>query len=133
LQELIRQWWHEVIVPAFPEGWRVFAEALYDYECWGRQVYLIPGTQLAAGWNSVVLDGVEWYQSDPVLLPYDVQSVLENWPAALESGPKEEPTRFMFSARPGYYENLDNYEVASLHLATAHKVAPTEEPLDRIA
>lgn len=126
LQKLVRQWWQQVAVPAFPEEWRSFAEALYDYECWSRQVYVVPGGDLPPGWHTIDRDGAEWYESDVVHFPYDMPAALENWSETLESGPRPEPTSLVFSARPGYYENLDNYETAAQHLATARKVNPDE-------
>ncbi|MGQ0841981.1 KedN5 family methylcobalamin-dependent radical SAM C-methyltransferase [Actinokineospora sp.] len=126
LQALVRQWWQEVAVPTFPAKWQTFAEALYDYECWSRQVYVVPDGALPPGWHSIDQDGAEWYESDLVLLPYDLPTALENWAGILESGPKAEPTTFLFSARPGYYHNLDNYEIAAQHLAVARKAAAVE-------
>jgi radical SAM C-methyltransferase len=122
LRELIRQWWLDEIVPAFPERWREFAKALYEFEGWSRQVYVTPGGELPAGWHDADEDGAHRYESDPVPFRYDMPAALENWPETLESGPLEEPTTLVFSARPGYYENLDNYETASLHLATPRRV-----------
>ncbi|MCX4388089.1 KedN5 family methylcobalamin-dependent radical SAM C-methyltransferase [Micromonospora peucetia] len=122
LRELVRRWWLEEIVPTFPERWQEFAKALYEFEGWSRQVYVEPGGELPPGWHDADKDGVHWYESDLVSFRYDVQAALENWPGTLESGPSEEPTTFVFSARPGYYENLDNYETASFHLATPSRV-----------
>ncbi len=122
LRELIRQWWRAKIVPAFPEPWRDFAEALHEYESWSRQVYVEPGEELPPGWHTVERDGGTWYESDPVSFPYDMPTALHDWSATLESGPRLEPTTLVFSARPGYYENLDNYETASMHLATPRRV-----------
>ncbi|GAB3463621.1 KedN5 family methylcobalamin-dependent radical SAM C-methyltransferase [Actinophytocola sediminis] len=133
LQSLIRTWWQTVVVPQFPERWREFAMELYAFEEWSRQVYVTPDGPLPAGWHSTEIGGDAWYRSDPVEFRYDVPAALENWQKTLESGPVEEPTTFVFVARAGYYENLDNYEVASLHLATPHKVGAAEEQLPRAA
>lgn len=126
LQQLIREWWHEVVVPRFPEQWREFAVALYDYECWCRQVYVVPGNPAPPGWRLVESDLHDYYESDLVLFPYDMADALENWEQTLETGPVPNPTSYYFTARTGYYHNLDNYEVAAQHLATPHKAEPGE-------
>jgi radical SAM C-methyltransferase len=122
LQWLVRQWWHEVVVPQFPAEWRSFAHALYEYECWSRPVYVVPGEELPPGWRSTERDGEHWYESDLVELSYDMLTALENWSSTLADGPRIEPTSFVFLARPGYYQNLDNHEMAARHIATAQRV-----------
>ncbi len=123
LRELVRQWWLAEVVPAFPEQWQDFARTLYEFESWSRQVYVEPGGQVPANWHDVDRDGIHWYESRPVAFDHDVPAALEDWPATLESGPPSpDPTTLVFSARPGYYNNLDNNETAALHLATAHRV-----------
>ncbi|MFV2013417.1 MULTISPECIES: KedN5 family methylcobalamin-dependent radical SAM C-methyltransferase [unclassified Micromonospora] len=122
LRELVRQWWLTEIVPDFPEQWRAFAEALYEFEAWSRQVYVEPDGVLPPGWRDVNRDDLPLYESDRVSFRFDVPAALEDWTGTLESGPTEDPSTFVFLARPGYYENLDNYETASLHLATPHRV-----------
>ncbi|SDX69532.1 Radical SAM superfamily enzyme YgiQ, UPF0313 family [Amycolatopsis xylanica] len=121
LQDLVREWWQEVAVPMFPAEWRKFAAALYEFESWSRQVYVIPDGDLPKGWYLSERNGLEWYQSDLVSLPYDMPAALENWETTLADGPVEEETSFIFDARPGYYHNLDNYEIAAQHLATPRK------------
>lgn len=124
LQALIRQWWFERAVPEFPAAWQDFAASLFEYEFWSRQVYAAPDSALPDGWHQTVLDGADWYESDPVDLDFDVPGILDNWAecSALSSGPRPEPATFVFSARPGYYENLDNYETAAQHLAKATRL-----------
>jgi radical SAM superfamily enzyme YgiQ (UPF0313 family) len=122
LQGLVRQWWHEVVVPQFPAQWRSFAQALYEYECWTRPVYVIPGEELPPGWRGTERDGEHWYESDLIELPYDMLAAIENWSATLAEGPRPERTSFVFSARPGYYENLDNHEMAARHIAVAQRI-----------
>jgi radical SAM C-methyltransferase len=126
LQGLVRQWWHEVVVPRFPAEWRSFAEALYQYECWSRPVYVVPDEELPPGWHNTERDGEHWYESDLVELPYDILSAIENWSSTLADGPRNEQTAFVFSARPGYYHNLDNHEMAAWHIAIAQRVGGRE-------
>lgn len=122
LQALVRRWWHEKVVPAFPPPWRAFAVALYEYETWSRPVYVVPGALPPSGWRAVETDGAQWYVSDPVRLSYDIPAALENWVDTLASEPAEQPVTLVFTARPGYYSNLDNYEIAAQHIATARRV-----------
>ncbi|RKT55624.1 KedN5 family methylcobalamin-dependent radical SAM C-methyltransferase [Saccharothrix australiensis] len=125
LRELIRRWWHERVVPAFPEEWREFAEALYDFEQWSRQVYVEPGGVLPPAWHETG-DG-EWYESEPVTFAFDLPAALENWSDTVQTGPKREDTTLVFVARAGYYENLDNYEIAAQHLATPKRATSSLE------
>lgn len=130
LQSLVWQWWRDVVVPAFPPEWRSFAAALYEFECWSRPVYVVPDGDLPSGWHRTERDGGEWYESDLVELPYDMAAALGDWARTLASGPCEEPACFVFSARPGYYLNLDNHELAAQHVATARKVTGLDCRLD---
>jgi radical SAM C-methyltransferase len=121
LQALVRQWWQEQVVPAFPPEWRAFAEALYEYECWSRPVYVPPGGELPPGWHVAKVDGEQHYVSDPVTFSYDLPAALKNWADTMARGPLQEQAPFVFSARPGYYDNLDNYETAAQHIAVARR------------
>lgn len=135
LRQLVRDWWYEVIVPQFPVQWQGFAEALYEYEEWGRQVYVVPDGELPVGWHSTDIGGDEWYRTDPVEFAYDVPGMLEDWERTLETGPVARAASYVFTALAGYYQNLDNYEVASLYVASATKVgeAEQEQELDQAA
>lgn len=118
LQKLIECWWHEEMVPKFPAAWRGFAESLFVYENWTRQLYSVPGEALPPRWRLVRQpDGTEWYQSDAVEFPYNIPQILEDWPRVLEMGVQAEVSEFIFSSRPGFYYNLDNYEMAAQHRA----------------
>jgi radical SAM C-methyltransferase len=122
LQEMVQKWWEEMIIPEFPQEWQPFAQALFEFEKWSRAVYVAPGGQLPAGWHSTYIDGVEHYVSDPIQLSYDIEAALQDWPDTLADGPAEEPVTLVFTARPGYYDNLDNYELAAQHFANPRQV-----------
>jgi radical SAM C-methyltransferase len=121
LQALVRQWWQEHVLPRFPAEWRPFAEALYEYECWSRPLYVPPGGELPPGWHSEEVDGEEQYVSDPVPFEYDMPEALANWAGTMASAPVRKPAVFVFSARPGYYDILDNHEVAAQYIPVARK------------
>ncbi|MFE4581515.1 KedN5 family methylcobalamin-dependent radical SAM C-methyltransferase [Streptomyces chartreusis] len=123
LQGLIREWWNLDMVPLFPQEWRDFATCLYEYEYWSRQVYVLPEKEPPCGWNVTNLpNGDEWYESDPISFEYNMPDALEGWESTIENGPVRDAAKLVFSARPGYYHNLDNYEIAAQHLAEARRV-----------
>jgi len=124
LQALVRQWWQEHVVPAFPPPWQDFAEALYEYECWSRPVYVRPGGEPPQGWQVGEIDGERRFVSQPVPFNYDVAAALERWADTMADGPVREQVQFVFSARPDYYDNLDNYEIAAQHIAVARRLDP---------
>ena len=134
LQAIVREWWYDVAVPTFPALWQQFARELYEFESWSRQVYVIPGDDLPDGWHETDIDGQTWYESTTVTLDYDIPEMLENWETLdLTTAPPLNPTSYVFTARPGYYQNLDNYEIAAQHLATPRKLTEADAALPKAA
>ncbi|MEU5940789.1 KedN5 family methylcobalamin-dependent radical SAM C-methyltransferase [Micromonospora sp. NPDC047548] len=122
LQEFVRSWWREVVVPRFPAAWQAFAVDLYEYEHWSRPVYDQPGGELSAGWSVVETVSGPAFASAPVEFGYPVKEMLANWETVRTAEPVSKPTTYVFEAIPGYHDHLDNHETAAHYIAQARLV-----------
>ncbi|MFL1432705.1 MULTISPECIES: KedN5 family methylcobalamin-dependent radical SAM C-methyltransferase [unclassified Nocardiopsis] len=124
LDRFIRAWWSEEIVPRFTDEWRPFAEALYDFECWSRPVYQPPDADVPAGWDVRTVDDQDCYVSGPVTFAVDVDAALEKWRGGEEvAAPEPVETTYVFEAKVGFHDHLDNHETAAHYMALPRKTA----------
>jgi radical SAM superfamily enzyme YgiQ (UPF0313 family) len=127
LEEVIQAWWRDEMVPSFPSAWRVFAHELYVYEASCRPRYVLPGEQPPPGWRLSDVDGEPTYVSDPRRFSSDVARTITEWSGPQTRPPAREPVEYVFHARPGFYEHIDNHETGAhyqgLPIAVAAPVA----------
>ncbi|MEV1241808.1 KedN5 family methylcobalamin-dependent radical SAM C-methyltransferase [Nonomuraea sp. NPDC050022] len=120
LEREIEMWWRTAMVPRFPERWRPFAEELYTYEHWTRPVYVDPNLGPPPGWRA---DGAS-YQTDPIRFSHDMRRVLHQGEWDRDKPPEAETVWYVFDAKPGFYEHMDNHETAAHYAAEPLRVDP---------
>jgi radical SAM C-methyltransferase len=115
LENLLRQWWQHTMVPRFPKPWQTFAVNLYTFESWTRPRYVAPDTaNTPTNWH-IETDGDEpYYVTDtPVAFDYDIAAILDEWPTTATTPPLPKPTNYLFRARVGFHDHLDNHETGA--------------------
>lgn len=122
LTDVMRDWWRSAIVPRYPPGWRQFGTDLYEFECWSRPCYVIPGDSPPARWREVVRDGEKYLRSEPVAFSYDIDAALSGGIRA-DADPQQARLWYTFEARAGFYENADNHEIGLGYRASATRMA----------
>ncbi len=115
----IETWWCAEIVSAVPVGWRAFAADVYRFARWSRPVYQEPGAGLPEGWRR---DG-DRLVSEPVRFGSDLLATFD----ALRDGvpgtpPRPEAVCYEFHGAAGFYEHLDNHEVAAHYFTVPVRV-----------
>jgi len=124
LEREIEAWWRAAVVPRFPEPWWSFAEELYTYEHWTRPVYVDPHGEPLPGWR---LDGTPdamSYRTDPIRFSHDMHRVLKQGEWNREKPPEKEAVWYVFGAKAGFYEHMDNHETAAHYAAEPRQVDP---------
>lgn len=117
LEQEFENWWLSVIVPQFPASWRSFAAELYMYERWTRPVYADPHGGLRPGWHVDVAQDTVTYFTDPIRFSYDMASLLKPGAGSLEEPPRLAEVWYVFRAKAGFYDHMDNHETAAHYQA----------------
>jgi radical SAM C-methyltransferase len=123
LDAVVTQWWEQTIVPEFPPEWRPFARELYRYEKWCRPVYVEHGAVPPGHWRTELIDGEWCYVSEPVEFSIDVEEAVRNWSEGLTNPPPTAHVSYVFTARCGFHDHLDNHETAAHYMAVARPLA----------
>jgi hypothetical protein len=76
----------------------------------------VPDHGEVAGWRREARPDGDWYVSDEVTLAHDVEATLADWPAP---APTPQATTYVFEARAGFAEHLDNHETGAHYAAQA--------------
>lgn len=125
LEEEIGAWWLSTVVPQFPESCRSFAEQLYRYERWTRPVYVDPHGLLPTGWQADLSADPASYRTDPVHFSYDMARLLQRGEWDPDVPPEPEDVWYVFRAKAGFYEHMDNHETAAHYAAEPMRVDAT--------
>ncbi len=123
LEAVVGKWWEQAMVPEFPPEWRLFARELYQYERWCRAVYVRPGEAPPTGWHTELVDGEWYYVSEPVEFAIDIEEAMRTWSECLMFPPRAEAVGYVFLARCGFHDHLDNHETAAHYMAVARPLA----------
>jgi radical SAM superfamily enzyme YgiQ (UPF0313 family) len=128
LEETIQAWWRCAVVPLFSQTWRSFATELYTYERLTRPVYVDPQQSLPDGWR-IERDGDDtWYLTEPIRFSYDIRRLLEDGVQHWAEPPRPAEAWYVFRARPGFYDHMDNHETAAHYAAEVVPVQPPVTP-----
>jgi radical SAM superfamily enzyme YgiQ (UPF0313 family) len=118
LEQLIAHWWDKHILPRFPVEWREFGRVLYEYERLCRPVYSRPGSPLPDPWQVGVSNSCEFFYTDGVEFPIDIQAELEKWRNGRPPNPPDgKNVSYTFRAPAGFYDQIDNHETGVLFSA----------------
>jgi len=120
LEQEFASWWLAAIVPQFPEPWRPFATELYTYERWTRPVYADPQGTLLPGWYA---EGAGYF-TNPIRFSYDMAWLLKPGEGSLEEPPQPQEVWYVFRAKAGFYDHMDNHETAAHYQAEPTAVKP---------
>ncbi|MFI6317050.1 KedN5 family methylcobalamin-dependent radical SAM C-methyltransferase [Nonomuraea sp. NPDC050556] len=121
LEREVEAWWRGEVVPRFPERWRPFAEELYTYEHWTRPVYDDPNAGPPPGWHA---ESSSSYRTAPIRFSHDMRRVLKQGEWDRDQPPETEAVWYVFDAKPGFYEHMDNHETAAHYAAEPIRVDP---------
>jgi hypothetical protein len=114
------------VVPHFSEEWRSFATELYTYERMTRPVYVDPQLSVPDGWHAEGAGDQICYVSEPVRFSYDIRRLLDDGVQDWAEPPQPAETWYVFRAKPGFYDHMDNHETAAHYAAEA---VPVESPV----
>lgn len=97
---------------------------VYKYERWTRPVYADPQKGLPHGWYADDTLGNEAYVTKPTRFSYDMSKLLKGGGESLPELPEPQEVWYVFRAKAGFYDHMDNQETAAHYAAEPELVRP---------
>ncbi len=113
VEPLLASWWEREVVASSPAAVRPFLRTVLAYDWATRPVYVAPGDE--APYAVEMLDGEEYYVLPPRTFEHDVAALLPV-DGDLPAPPPPSPITVHFVAKVGFYDRVENHEVAVHHV-----------------